>query len=46
VLDQLELGIVGVLELVDQDMGEPLAVPAEDVRFSKKRVTASWIMSS
>ena len=37
-LDQLELGIVGVLELVDQDVGEPFAVPAEDVRlFGKER---------
>ena len=31
-LDQLELGIVGVLELVDQDVGEPFAVAAEDGR--------------
>ena len=45
-LDQLELGIVGVLELVDQDVGEPFAVPAEDGgRLSKSR-TASWIISS
>ncbi len=31
-LDQLELGVVGVLELVDQDVGEPFAVAAEDGR--------------
>ncbi len=32
VADQLELGVVGVLELVDQDVGEPFAVAAEDGR--------------
>ena len=31
-LDELELGVVRVLELVDQDVGEPFAVAAEDGR--------------